>query len=140
MLVCQCITKWVGCRVHPRRCNLGGRLAQLRLTALASRSCCSCEQWAKVPPRISLISVCEMSTDRNLLQCSHAAGPIQLKSAGRNNDSTIFCLREAEKNLLPGLSSLWSPFVGSRVGFGAGHKRQMHEPSKFLTRRALMSH
>ena len=55
--------------------------------ALASRSCCSCEQCAKVPPRISLISVCEMSTTRNLLQCSHAAGPIQLKSAGKNNDS-----------------------------------------------------
>ena len=24
---------------------------------------------------------------RNLVQCSHAAGPIQLKSAGKNNDS-----------------------------------------------------
>ena len=59
----------------------------MRLTALASRSCCSCEQCAKVPPKISLISVCEMSTIRNLLQCSHAAGPIQLKKAGKNNDS-----------------------------------------------------
>ena len=59
----------------------------MRLTVLASRICCSCEQCAKVPPKISLISVCEMSTDRNCLQCSHAAGPIQLKSAGKNNDS-----------------------------------------------------
>ena len=66
----------------------------MRLTALASLSCCSCEQCAKVPPRISLISVCEISTVRNLLQCSHAAGPIQLKSAGKI--TTLFLPRRSK--------------------------------------------
>ena len=71
----------------PREVQFRRASRPMRLTALASRSCCSCEQCAKVPPRTSLISVCEMSTIRNLLQCSHAAGPIQLKKAGKNNDS-----------------------------------------------------
>ena len=59
----------------------------IRLTFLASRSCCNCEQCAKVPPKISLMSVCEISTDCSRLQSSQAAGPIQLKSAGKYNDS-----------------------------------------------------
>ena len=39
-------------------------------------------------PRISPISVCEMSTACNLAQCSHAADPIQLKPAGSMSDSS----------------------------------------------------
>ena len=59
----------------------------MRLTLLARLSRSSCEQWAKVDPKISLTSVRERSTDCNRLQSSHAAGPIQLKSAGRCNDT-----------------------------------------------------
>ena len=35
---------------------------QMRLTVFANLRCCSWEQCAKVPPKISLMSVCEMST------------------------------------------------------------------------------
>ena len=61
---------------------------QMRLKVLANLMCCSWEQRAKVPPKISLMSVCEMSTVCSLSQCSHAAGPIQLKSADRVSASS----------------------------------------------------
>ena len=41
----------------------------------------------KVDPKISLISVRERSTNCNRLQSSQAAGPIQVKSAGRCNET-----------------------------------------------------
>ena len=64
--------------VHLRKAS-----RSMRLSVLANLRCCSWEQRAKVPPRISLISVREMSTVCSLSQCSKAAGPIQQKSAGR---------------------------------------------------------
>ena len=60
----------------------------MRLKVLASLRCCSWEQRAKVPPKISLMSVREMSTVCSLSQCSKAAGPIQQKSAGRFSSSS----------------------------------------------------
>ena len=64
--------------VHLRKAS-----RSMRLSVLANLRCCSWEQRAKVPPRISLISVREMSTVCSLSQRSKAAGPIQQKSAGR---------------------------------------------------------
>ena len=63
------------------RCTQEGRLAQCASLFWLAESVAT----ASSGQRCTLISVCEMSTDRNRLQCSHAAGPIQLKSAGKNN-------------------------------------------------------
>ena len=53
-------------------------------------SCCFGQQLGAMredATGISLMSVCEMSTACNFVQCSHAAGPNQLKSAVKTNDS-----------------------------------------------------
>ena len=82
-----CSRDWIAsiipCSV-PRPCGYSAGLATLDLTAngpcvLPRAVACGCES----APKISLISVCEMSTVCSLSQCSHAARPIQLKSAGR---------------------------------------------------------
>ena len=77
-----------GVCISSKEVHLKKASRQMRLTVLANLRCCSWEQRAKVPPKISLMSVCEMSTVCSLSQCSHAAGPIQLKSAGRVNASS----------------------------------------------------
>ena len=59
----------------------------MRRSLMARLSCSNCEQCAKVDPKISLITARERSTVCSRLQSSHAAGPIQLKSAGRCNET-----------------------------------------------------
>ena len=50
-------------------------------------SCCRCKQCAKVDPNISLISVRERSTNWSCRQRSQAAGPIHVKSGGRESET-----------------------------------------------------
>ena len=48
-------------------------------------SCCSCEQRAKVEPKISMTSVWDKSTVCSCWQLAQAADPILLKSGGRKS-------------------------------------------------------
>ena len=48
-------------------------------------SCCSCEQCAKVEPKISMTSVWGKSTVCSCWQLAQAADPILLKSGGRES-------------------------------------------------------
>ena len=51
-------------------------------------SCCSCEQCAKVEPKISMTSVWDKSTVCSCWQLTHAAVPVLLKSDGRWSATT----------------------------------------------------
>ena len=82
----------------------------MRLNVLANFRCCSWEQLAKVPPMISLMSVREMSTDRNLTQRSKATGPIQLKSAGRSRVSNPASKKQPSGMTRFGSCGLYSVF------------------------------
>ena len=78
---------WWGVYLTQRRAVQKARPICRSLLATLSRS--NCEECAKVDPKISLISVRERSTNCNRLQSSQAAGPIQVKSAGRCDETIL---------------------------------------------------
>ena len=98
----QCRAELLGCRPLSEA-QWRNASCSIRLNLLERLSVCSCEQCAKVDPRISTMSARDRSTIWSRLQRSQAAGPTHVKSGGRESETMPASKKQHSGKLRSGL-------------------------------------